>query len=133
VYKEKIMTATLHTAGHFNTMGLPAVDFTQVEQTAGAVVRTLRNVALFLAAPFIGLAYAVALPFVGMVMLVLVGGRAIARVPAAYATWIAVRNVVMFAAAPLIGLAYALALPLVGTAMLVRIAYQAYRAPVQAA
>jgi DNA-binding NtrC family response regulator len=37
----------------------------------------LRNVALFLAAPFIGLAYAVLLPFVGIAMLAWVGGRAL--------------------------------------------------------
>ncbi len=36
----------------------------------------LKNVALFFAAPFIGLAYAVALPFVGIAMLAWVGGRA---------------------------------------------------------
>jgi CheY-like chemotaxis protein len=37
----------------------------------------LRNVALFLAAPFIGLVYAVLLPFVGIAMLAWVGGRAL--------------------------------------------------------
>jgi DNA-binding NtrC family response regulator len=37
----------------------------------------LRNVTLFLAAPFIGLAYAVLLPFVGIAMLAWVGGRAL--------------------------------------------------------
>ncbi len=127
------MTATLHTAGHFHTMGLPVVDFAHIEQAARTAVRTLRNVALFLAAPFIGLAYALALPLVGLAMLAMVGGRAIARAPAAYAAWIAARNTALVVAAPFIGLVYALTLPLIGTAMLIRIAYQAYRAPVQAA
>ena len=127
------MTATLHTAGHFNTMGLPDFDFAHIEQAALAAARTLRNVVLFLAAPFIGLAYALALPLVGIVMLAMVGARAIAQVPAAYTAWVAVRNTALLAAAPLIGLVFALALPLVGTVMLIRIAYQAYRAPVEAA
>jgi hypothetical protein len=35
----------------------------------------IRNVALFLAAPFVGLAYIVALPFVGLGMLVWLGVR----------------------------------------------------------
>jgi CheY-like chemotaxis protein len=37
----------------------------------------LRNVALFIAAPFIGLAYAIMLPFVGAGMLAWVGGKAL--------------------------------------------------------
>ena len=39
----------------------------------------IKNIALFLAAPFIGLAYAVMLPFVGMVMLAKVGLQALAK------------------------------------------------------
>ena len=39
----------------------------------------IRNIALFLAAPFIGLAYAVALPFVGMVMLAKIGAQALKK------------------------------------------------------
>jgi hypothetical protein len=38
--------------------------------------RALRNVALFAAAPFIGLVYAAALPFVGIAALAWVGARA---------------------------------------------------------
>ena len=45
--------------------------------------RTARNVALFLAAPFIGLAYAIALPFVGAGALVWLGIRAARTRPAA--------------------------------------------------
>ena len=37
----------------------------------------LRNIALFLAAPFIGLVYAVMLPFVGIGMLAWIGGKAL--------------------------------------------------------
>ena len=38
---------------------------------------TAKNVALFLAAPFIGLVYAVLLPFVGIAMLVVTGTKAL--------------------------------------------------------
>jgi hypothetical protein len=40
---------------------------------------TLKNVALFIAAPFVGLAYAVLLPFVGTAMLVWVGVQALMK------------------------------------------------------
>jgi hypothetical protein len=127
------MTATLHTAGHLNTFGLPAVDFTHIEAVAISVARTLGNVALFAAAPFIGLVYAVALPFVGLAMLAWMGGRAIAGASATHTALTAARNVAMFVAAPLIGLAYAVALPFVGIMMIASIAYQAYRASAQVA
>ena len=44
---------------------------------------TARNVALFLAAPLIGLAYAIALPFVGAGALVWIAVRAVRHGPAA--------------------------------------------------
>lgn len=43
---------------------------------APGALRTVKNVALFLAAPFIGLAYALAFPFVGLVLLARYGYRA---------------------------------------------------------
>jgi DNA-binding NtrC family response regulator len=45
-------------------------------QAQHGVLRTLRNMALFLAAPFIGLLYAVLLPFVGLGMLAWIGLKA---------------------------------------------------------
>jgi hypothetical protein len=127
--QENIMTATLRTAAHPNTMGLPVVEYARIETAAVQAARTLKNVALFAAAPFIGLVYAMALPFVGLVMLALVASRAFAKSPAKAA----VKNVVLLAAAPFIGLAYAVAMPFVGIAMIAKVGYQAYRAPVQAA
>ena len=126
------MTATLHTAGH---MGLPVVDFAEFLPTQAIVTaaRTLKNVALFAVAPFIGLVYAVALPFVGLAMLAWIGMRALVKAPAAYQALIAARNVALVAAAPLIGLVYAVTLPFVGLALMARVAYQAYRAPVRVA
>ncbi|MFZ4480320.1 MAG: response regulator [Rhodoferax sp.] len=92
-----------------------------------------KNVALFLAAPFIGLAYALMLPMVGLAMLAWTGWKALNASPAARKAFGAVKNVALLAAAPFIGLAYALALPLVGTAMLLWMAAKAIRAPKQVA
>ncbi len=44
---------------------------------APGVGRTVKNVALFVAAPFIGLAYAIAFPFVGLALLARYGYRAL--------------------------------------------------------
>ncbi|MFZ3083750.1 response regulator [Rhodoferax ferrireducens] len=76
------------------------------------------NIALFLAAPFIGLAYAVFLPLVGLAMLAWIGGKALLQTQAAKKTPAYLRNVALFAFAPFIGLTYAIMLPFVGTAML---------------
>jgi hypothetical protein len=50
----------------------------QVAEASGARVNVAKNVALFFAAPFIGLAYIIAFPFVGVVALVKVALRALA-------------------------------------------------------
>lgn len=79
---------------------------------------TFVNMLLFLSAPFVGLAYAVLLPFVGLGMLAWQAGKAAMDVPK-------VRGAVEFAAfmgklilSPLVGLAYIIAYPFVGLAML---------------
>ena len=46
-------------------------------ETAGNV---LKNIVLFFAAPFIGLAYIVAFPFVGLAVLAVLAGRAAAKI-----------------------------------------------------
>lgn len=66
---------------------------------------------LFVAAPFIGLAYALFLPVFGLGVLAWTAVRTLARHGF-------VRNLALFAAAPFIGLAYALLLPLVGLGVL---------------
>ena len=71
-----------------------------------------KNIALFLAAPFIGLAYVAAMPFVAAGMLAWFAGKALAakaaKLPAN------VKRTAMVVAAPFIGLGFILALPLVG-------------------
>jgi len=66
---------------------------------------------LFVAAPFIGLAYALFLPFFGLGVLAWMAARTLARHSV-------IRNVALFAAAPFIGLVYALLLPIVGLGVL---------------
>jgi CheY-like chemotaxis protein len=78
----------------------------------------LVNIALFLAAPFIGLVYAMALPLVGMAMLLGIAGKALAKYPAGAATLSFLKNAGLLLAAPFIGLAYAVALPFIGMGML---------------
>lgn len=76
--------------------------------------RPYKNLALLLAAPFIGLAYAVLMPLIGIAMLLWTAGQALAT-PARLQH---VKAVALFLVAPFFGLAYAVLLPVVGTAML---------------
>ncbi len=123
------MTATLHTAGQ---IAYPVVDVAQLVP-GKAALRHARNVALFLVSPFIGLVYAMMLPFVGLAMMAVIGGKALVKVPAAYQALIAARKIALLVAAPFIGLAYAVLMPFFGIVMIARIGYQAYKAPKQAA
>ena len=87
-----------------------------------SVLSRIRNIALFVAAPFIGLVYALMLPIVGGAMLAWMAGKAIAKNQNAV-KWI--KAVAWVLAAPFIGLAYAVLLPLVGAAMLLWVASKA--------
>jgi hypothetical protein len=94
--------------------------------------RRALNIGLFLAAPFIGLFYAMALPFVGLGMLAYLGAQAFIKTDGWTKTKTLVLNVALkmkavtlFVAAPFIGLAYAVALPFIGLGML---AYTGYKA-----
>jgi CheY-like chemotaxis protein len=101
----------------------PAVDVPAVQEpaqdaTPATAATFIKNVALFIAAPFVGLAYLIAFPFIGVGMLAWMGGRALMKYGAVRNTGVILRNVGLFAAAPFIGLVYVLALPIVGLAML---------------
>lgn len=100
-----------------------AVEETPVIEEMQAVVvkerSRLANIALFLAAPFIGLLYALMLPAVGMAMLVGIGGKALMK------KYPAVKTTATLIATPFIGLAYAVALPFIGMGMLIWTAAQA--------
>ncbi len=80
----------------------PAVE----EEKQGSRVK---NIALFFAAPFVGLAYIMAMPFVAAGMMFWFGAKALAaKLP------VGVKKMAMVAAAPFLGLGFILALPLAG-------------------
>ena len=85
----------------------------------------LKNILLFFAAPFFGLAYIVALPFVGLAVLAVVAGRVAAKYTAVRTTAHILKNVGMAVAAPVLGLAYIVFFPAIGLAALVWIAGRA--------
>ncbi len=71
-----------------------------------AVAKYAKNVGLFLASPFIGLAYLIALPFVGMGMLAWVAAKAVMNSKTA-------RPIAMVIAAPAIALVFVTVGPIV--------------------
>ena len=73
---------------------------------------------MFFAAPFIGLAYLIALPFVGGAMLAWFGMRAAMEYSAVRNTSLVVKNVGFLAVAPLVGLTSVVLLPFAGLAAL---------------
>jgi CheY-like chemotaxis protein len=85
---------------------------------APAAAHPVRQIALFMAAPFIGLAYAVVMPLVGLAALLWIGGKALLQTQAAKHAPMFLKNVALLAAAPFIGLLYAMALPFVGMGFL---------------
>ncbi len=83
------------------------------------LANALKNIVLFLAAPFIGLAYIIALPFVGLGFLAVMGVRAVAaKFGAVKTVGRVLRQVGILIAAPFIGLAFVVVLPFAGLAML---------------
>jgi len=98
------------------------------------LVRFLKNVALFFAAPFVGLAYILAFPVVGLGMLAWMAmqaqkkkSEAAARMrPAAPAKPSALKTIALMIVAPLIGLAFVVAGPIIGLGLLLWFAFQAW-------
>ena len=81
-------------------------------RVAGRIGRNAKNVALFLAAPFIGLAYLVVFPFVGIALLAWVAAKAAMKNEKT-------RPIAMAIAAPFIGLAFVTVGPIAGLGALV--------------
>lgn len=82
------------------------------------IARFIKNIALFFAAPFIGLAYLLAFPFVGIGMLAWMSGKALMKRSAPRKMAIFLKHAGLILAAPVVGLAYIIALPFIGLAML---------------
>jgi hypothetical protein len=101
-----VVIVTAHGTAHYEA----AVPVTAEEKRTGVA----KGIALFLAAPFIALAYLMALPVVGLAALAWIAAKALAaRVPV-------VKTIALAIAAPFIGLAFILVAPVVGLGALVR-------------
>ena len=97
----------------------------EAEAAPEAARGILTNIALFLAAPFIGLAYIVALPVVGLAFLAVLAVRAAAKYEAVKTVARTARNVAMVVGAPVLGLAYVVLFPFIGLGALVYVAGRA--------
>ena len=78
----------------------------------------IKNIALFVAAPFIGLLYAMFLPFVGLGMVAWMGIEAAGQADRARRVFGTLGKIGKVIAAPFIGLAYVLLFPFVGAVAL---------------
>jgi len=87
--------------------------------TGGNIARSLLNLGMLFAAPFVALAYVVLLPPVGLAVLAWMAGKALVNLSAARKIATFLYNVGMFFAAPFVALAYIVLLPPIGLAMLV--------------
>ena len=93
-----------------------ATEATLEAEADAAPGNRLVNMMLFLASPFIGLAYIVAMPFVGLGMLAWIGGKAFGD---KFRTWPAnVQQGLLAVSAPFIGLVFVLTFPILGIAAL---------------
>jgi CheY-like chemotaxis protein len=81
---------------------------------AEAAGSLLKNLGMLAAAPFIGLAYIVLLPVIGLALLAGMAMRRFVEVGGHRRVGNFLKNVALFAAAPFIGLAYIVLLPFVG-------------------
>jgi CheY-like chemotaxis protein len=82
----------------------------------------LMNVLLFFAAPFIGLAYILALPLVGLGAFAVLAARIAGKNETVKTILASLKTITMVFAAPLIGLAYVVLFPFLGLATLVWLA-----------
>jgi len=99
-------------------------------EAPAAAVSALKNMVLFFAAPFIGLAYIVVLPFVGLGFLAVLAARAAAKINGVRTVGLVLKHCVMAIAAPFIGLVCVVFFPFIGLAMLAWVAGLALLRPV---
>jgi CheY-like chemotaxis protein len=124
--------ATAQAASETARMAWP--ETTVAPRASNPAVRFVKNVALFLAAPFVGLAYILTFPIVGLGMLAWTAiqaqkkkaEEAAALKPAVPAKPSALKTMAMMIAAPLIGLAFVVAGPIIGLGLLLWFGFQAW-------
>jgi len=109
---------------------LEAVALPAAAEAPAAAVSALKNMILFFAAPFIGLAYIVAVPFVGLGFLAVLAARAAAKIDGVRTVGLVLKHCVMAIAAPFIGLVCVVFFPFIGLAMLAWIGGRAMLKPV---
>lgn len=111
---------------------LNAVNDATIHEAPKTERSMIKTIGMFLAAPFIGLAYVIALPVIGIYHLAKLALEAYAkRVPATSGKMkkakVMARNIGLFFAAPFVALGYVIALPFVGFLMIARLAMEARR------
>jgi len=112
-----------------NVIVLPTAAAAPVAEAAKGSL--LKNIALFLAAPFIGLAYIVALPIVGLAVMATLAGRAAAKYHVVRSVARIVRNISMMIFGPVIGLISVVLFPFIGLALLAWMAGKAAMARIK--
>lgn len=110
IEEEPVVAATVARAPVAKLYLVTAAEPAAREETGNALV----NIVLFFLAPFIGLAYVIALPFVGLAAIALIAGRTLAKYEAVATLATAVKAVGLVLAAPLVGLVYVVVFPFIG-------------------
>jgi len=116
----------------YELTALHALNDESIHEIPKAERTMVKTVGLLLAAPFIGLAFVIALPIIGTYHLAKLAFEAYARkVPAISGklktAMRLVKNIGLFFAAPFIALGYVFAMPFVGLFMIARLAMEAHR------
>ena len=96
---------------------IEAAPTVEVEAKPEEKASAVKNIALFLAAPFISIAYIIVMPFVGLGMLAWFAAKALAKHAKPLAP--AAKTAAMLVASPFVGLAYIVAAPFIGLGLLV--------------
>jgi hypothetical protein len=124
-HKENIMralhtTLALESGGGWTPTAIvnPRRSAPKTVERATTAWDVLKNMALFLSAPFVGLLYAILLPFVGLAMLAWFAGRALFESGKLHEAARVGKKALLFAAAPVIGLVFLVAMPFAGLGML---------------
>ena len=108
-------------------LALPAASVAPQAEPA-ATGSALLNILLFFAAPFIGLAYIIALPIVGLGAIAVLATRAALKIDKVRTVAVPLKHIAMVFAAPVFGLAYVVLFPFIGLATLFWLAGRAVMA-----
>ncbi|MGA9574070.1 MAG: hypothetical protein WBS20_09005 [Lysobacterales bacterium] len=115
----------------FEVTTLNAVNDAAIHEAPKNEPTLAKTIGMLFAAPFIGLAYVIALPFIGIYHFVKLAIEAHAKkAPATNGkmkkVMRRVKNIGLFFAAPFVALGYVIALPLVGLVMISKLAKEAH-------